>query len=225
MKILSYNINRCTQAKIDKVLSMGADIMVLPECASYDNIILPQKYSMEWIGDNTVPWKGLGVIWDNHHDLVVAPWYNNEHKYIIPLIVDRQFLLFATWPTKTPNGKQSYPQILFDALKEYEQYLKSYPTLICGDFNCYIGQSGCSQSTGTFEQCIDFLKANKLYSLYHERTGEDFSKESRATYYHQFKDNAPFFIDYAFTNIQTFAFEIGRWDKSTSDHCPLMIVL
>lgn len=115
MKILSYNINRCTQAKIDKVLSMGADIMVLPECASYDNIILPQKYSMEWIGDNTVPWKGLGVIWDNHHELVVAPWYNNEHKYIFPLIVDRRFLLFATWPTKTPNGKQSYPQILFDA--------------------------------------------------------------------------------------------------------------
>ena len=54
---------------------------------------------------------------------------------------------------------------------------------------------------------------------------EEFGKESKATYYHQFKENMPFFIDYAFTNIQTFAFEIGKWDKSESDHCPLMIVL
>ena len=54
---------------------------------------------------------------------------------------------------------------------------------------------------------------------------EEFGKESKATYYHQFKENMPFFIDYAFTNSQTFAFEIGKWDKSESDHCPLMIVL
>lgn len=180
---------------------------------------------MEWIGDHSVSWKGLGVIWNTRHELTVASWYNNEHKYILPLIVDRRFLLLATWPTKTPDGKQSYPQILIDALREYGPYLKTCPAIICGDFNCYIGQSGASQSTGTFELCIDLLKDYELYSLYHERTGEDFGKESRATYYHQFKEEMPFFIDYAFTNIRTFAFEIGRWDKSVSDHCPLMIVL
>ena len=96
MKILSYNINKCTQEKIDKVLAMNADIMVLPECARYDEIKLPEDCSMEWIGDNTVSWKGLGVIWRNQHEVVVAPWYNCEHKYIIPLIVNRRFLLFAT---------------------------------------------------------------------------------------------------------------------------------
>ena len=47
--------------------------------------------------------------------------------------------------------KKSYPQILFDALKNYEQYIRKFPTLICGDFNCYVGQSGVSESTGTFE--------------------------------------------------------------------------
>lgn len=159
MKILSYNINKCTQEKIDKVLAMNADIMVLPECARYDEIKLPQDYSMEWIGDNAVSWKGLGVIWKTQHEVVIAPWYNCEHKYILPLIVDRRFLLFATWPTKVLNGKQSYPQILLDALKEYQQYIQSYPTLMCGDFNCYTGQSGVSKATGTFEQCIEFWKA------------------------------------------------------------------
>ena len=47
MKILSYNINKCTQSKIDHIISLGADIMVLPECARYDEIRLPQGYSME----------------------------------------------------------------------------------------------------------------------------------------------------------------------------------
>ena len=30
MKILSYNINKCNQSKIDRIISLGADIMVLP---------------------------------------------------------------------------------------------------------------------------------------------------------------------------------------------------
>ena len=105
MKILSYNINKCTQEKIDKILAMNADIMVLPECARYDEVKIPQDYSMEWVGDNAVSWKGLGVIWRNQHEVVIAPWYNCDHMYILPLIVDRRFLLFATWPTKVPNGK------------------------------------------------------------------------------------------------------------------------
>ena len=207
MKILSYNINKCTQEKIDKVFAMNADIMVLPECARYDEIKLPQDYSMEWIGDNAVSWKGLGVIWKTQHEVVIAPWYNCEHKYILPLIVDRRFLLFATWPTKVLNGKQSYPQILLDALKEYQQYIQSYPTLMCGDFNCYTGQSGVSKATGTFEQCIEFLESNNMLGILLTVLRE------------------PFFIDFAFANIQIFAYELGKWDKEMSDHCPQMIVL
>lgn len=187
MKILSYNIHKCTQEKIDKVLAMNADIMILPECARYDHIKLPQDFSMKWTGDTAVSWKGLGVIWRNEHKAIIAPWHNCEHKYILPLIVDNQFILFATWPTLVPGGKQSYPQILFDALKEYEQYICSHPCIICGDFNCYIGQSRANKATGTFEQSIALLAKHNIYSLYHERSHEEFGKESRATYYHQLR--------------------------------------
>lgn len=225
MKILSYNIHKCTQEKIDKVLAMNADIMILPECARYDHIKLPQDFSMKWIGDTAVSWKGLGVIWRNEHKAIIAPWHNCEHKYILPLIVDDQFILFATWPTLVPGGKQSYPQILLDALKEYEQYICSHPCIICGDFNCYIGQSRANKATGTFEQSIALLAKHNIYSLYHERSHEEFGKESRATYYHQFKEDSPFFIDFAFSNIKAFAYEIGKWDRDMSDHCPQMIVI
>lgn len=33
MKVVSYNIAKCTQAKIDHILCMGADLYILPECA------------------------------------------------------------------------------------------------------------------------------------------------------------------------------------------------
>ena len=41
--------------------------------------------------------------------------------------------------------------------------------------------------------------------------------DSQVYYYHQFKENMPFFIDFAFTNIQTFAYEIGKWDKTEAE--------
>ena len=223
MKILSYNIHHCTQEKIDKVLSMGADIMVLPECACQEQVTIPAEYEMEWTGvyEN----KGLGVIWRKEHEVVMAPWYNEQHKYMLPFIVDRRFVLIAAWPTKVEGGLQSYPQILLECLKEYQQYISQYPTLICGDYNCYIGQGDARKSTGTFEDCISLLQECGLYDLYHERTGESFGKESKATYYHLYKENMPFFLDYAFTNMKPFAYEIGKWDRDMSDHCPQMIVL
>lgn len=226
MKILSYNISRCNQHKIDKVLALGADIMVLPECAHPNQIKLPDDYAMEWMGlPNWCDWKGLGVIWRKEHNVAVAPWFNEAHNYILPLIVDGEFLLIATWPTLVPESKKTYPQILLDMLKDYEEHISHTPTLICGDFNCYIGQTGVAKKTGTFEQCIEILKDCGLYDLYHQRTGEAFGKESGATYYHQFKETMPFFIDFAFTNIPVFAYELGNWDKELSDHCPQMIVL
>ena len=33
MKILSYNINRFTQEKIDKILQFNADVYIMPEIA------------------------------------------------------------------------------------------------------------------------------------------------------------------------------------------------
>ncbi|MCD8290777.1 MAG: endonuclease/exonuclease/phosphatase family protein [Prevotella sp.] len=225
MKILSYNIHRCNQKKIDTILAMNADIMVLPECATYNQINLPQDYLMKWIGSDNCLWKGLGVIWRNKHKLEIPNWCNSKHNYILPFIINNQFLLLAAWPTIVERVKKSYPQILLEALREYELYLSKYPTLICGDFNCYIGQGGVSKSTGTLEQIIEFLDIHGIYSLYHQNTGEQFGYETKATYYHQFKENQPFFIDYAFTNIQPCKYKLGEWDKDFSDHCPQMIEL
>ena len=107
MKILAYNIHRSNQEKIDAILQRGADIMVLPECACPDQVSLPDGYEMTWVGQ--YDFKGLGVIWKSAGKCEVALWADDEHKYMIPLIVDGKWLLLTTWAT-----------------------------MITGDFNCYI---------------------------------------------------------------------------------------
>ena len=55
MKIVSYNIAKCVQAKIDHVLRMNADLYILPECADSKSIVLPKGYTMFWTGDDDIP--------------------------------------------------------------------------------------------------------------------------------------------------------------------------
>ena len=65
MKIISYNIAKCTQNKIDLVLCMGADLYILPECAEHKRIVLPKGYTMLWAGDEDMPQKDLELFGKN----------------------------------------------------------------------------------------------------------------------------------------------------------------
>jgi hypothetical protein len=55
-------------------------------------------------------------------------------------------------------------------------------------------------------------------SAYHPKKGELLGKESRATYYHRFNENSPFFLDYTFSNIAIKSYALCEWDKEVSDH-------
>lgn len=44
MKIVSYNINTCTQKKLDELFKMNADVFVVPEIAREDKIKLPDGF-------------------------------------------------------------------------------------------------------------------------------------------------------------------------------------
>ncbi len=61
MKILSYNINRFTQEKLDKILQFNADVYILPEIACTAQVRLPEGFRMEWMGN--YEFKGLGIVW------------------------------------------------------------------------------------------------------------------------------------------------------------------
>lgn len=226
MKILSYNINQCSQEKLDAVIAMGADIMVLLECANKPLISIPDDYEMLWSGEDGLPNKGMAIIW-KQKKCRIRKYEEWKHKYMQPLIVndgDNRWFLLASWPTVYKTDK-TYPQILLEALKEYTPLIQRYDTIVTGDFNCYIGQKGVSQKTGTFEQCITYMASLGLHSEYHKRTQEEFGKETCSTFHHHYDENRPFFLDYTFTNIPLFAYMIGGWERNISDHNAQIIVI
>ena len=50
MKIVSYNINDCQLWKIDNLLRMGADVLVVPEITCPGDANLPETLDMKWCG-------------------------------------------------------------------------------------------------------------------------------------------------------------------------------
>ena len=99
------------------------------------------------------------------------------------------------------------------------------PSLAIGDFNCYIGQSGVKKKTGTFEDCIKEFEAHGMKSAYHTNNNEEFGKEHEATFFWRYNEHNPYFLDYAFSNVDINSYEIGQWEKRISDHRPQIVEL
>lgn len=227
LSVVSYNINQCSQQKVDRLLAMDADVLVVPELSCRDHITLPDGYDMEWCGKSFANKlgrrsKGLGIIWRKGEGRV-PEWYNPSLKYAIPLIVG-DFLILAFWPTKHDPTK-TYPQLAQELIAEYAPHLGEYKTLVIGDFNCYYKQFDANATYGDITNVDAALSRLGLRSVYHVMRGEKFGKETRPTYYHQFKAEQGFFIDYAYTNAAIVSYRLMDWNREMSDHVAQEIVI
>lgn len=229
MKVISYNINDCQPWKIDHLLGMQADVLVVPEITCPEDAHLPDNLDMKWYGIeynyHGKRWKGLGVIWQKGIGFV-PEWFNSELDYAIPLIVG-DFLILGIWPTKPTDNrpKKPYPQIAQDIIKEYAPYFQQYKTLIIGDFNCYVNQYDAKKKSGDILKVNKLLESQGLCSLYHQQSGEEFGHETVPTYFHRFNENDPYFLDYAYTNFPVSSFRMFPWNKEISDHVGMEIII
>ena len=83
--------------KIDKVLSLDADIAIISECEA------PVKggfaHNVIWVGDNAN--KGLAVFSLSGKKIEVAPQYNDAFKYVVPVICGEYLILPSGLATLT----------------------------------------------------------------------------------------------------------------------------
>ena len=212
MKILSYNINSCNQQKLDELFKHKADVYVIPEMSK--DVKVPEGYLMKWVGK--YPSKGLGVIYNNtcDSDNVI----DESLSYAIPLYYKDLFIL-AFWPTKN-DKKESYTQIAKQILNHYSAELQTHNSIVIGDFNLYHKNDKPNKDADILE--IDqFLQSCRLKSFYHEITGKAFGEEIEKTYFHQYKADNPFFLDYtyySYENLKITKYELLDWDTKFSDH-------
>ena len=198
MKIVSYNINACTQDKVDFLLSLEADVYVVPEIAN--NItISPYEYTMEYLGD--ISSKGLGLIWKKGK-LNIPDWFKDDYKklsYAIPLICD-DVLILGLWPTNYKKNK-TYTKLAKEIIDKYTPHFSKYAQcIITGDFNLYHKENAPNKAADILE--IDkMLTENGFHSVYHKNANEKIGYESRNTFYMHFKKDNPFFLDYTYSKL------------------------
>lgn len=228
MKIISYNINDSKPWKIENLLRIDADVLVVPEITCPEDAHLSDNLEMKWCGieyfHHQKKWKGLGIIWKKGQGYV-PEWFNSKHDYAIPLIVD-DYLILGIWPTKPTDDrpKKPYPQIAQEIIQEYAPHFKDYKSLVIGDFNCYVNQYDKTKKYGDILMVNELLESYGLHSLYHQQTGEAFGQEFTPTYFHRFCESDPYFLDYAYTNFPVASFRIFPWDKEMSDHIGLEVI-
>ena len=199
MKIISYNINKSTIAKIKYLLEQDADVYVIPEISEDIRNTLPSEYEMEYLGD--IPSKGLGVIW--RKGMCKLPqWYKDDYKqlsYAIPLIYD-DVLILGIWPTNYKR-KKTYTTLAKEIIEKYIPHFSEFKQcIITGDFNLYHKKDFPNKAANIIE--IDsLLHDNNFKSIYHDLRGEAFGYETKKTFYMKFEEDNPFFLDYTYSKL------------------------
>ena len=109
MKIINYAINESTQRKIENLLGMEADIIVLSveSCNCKKRIRIPEELEIKWCGtcaiDKSWPyWRGVGVICKKGLGYV-PDWFNPDKHYAMDYktLVIGDFNCCVNQPDKT----------------------------------------------------------------------------------------------------------------------------
>ncbi|UPM53657.1 hypothetical protein [Gottfriedia acidiceleris] len=233
MKILSWNCRRglLSIEKYEKLLGVGSDIAVIPECVHPSKIQNTKHFDSVWKGKEG----GIGLgIFSFSNDYQFSLLEDKiKYEWFIPIKVTGKtdFILIAVWMIRTP-GYSSYGKLLYTALMEYEHLLKNERVIIIGDFNIdkklATSYSGISRGQG-FEKIIDIFSRYNIESCYHSLNHEEYGRESKATYYHYNHADKPFHIDYCFVNEELLQnvtkFTIGDYEEwhRYSDHSPIIV--
>ncbi len=197
MELVTWNCAMALQKKLQKFLTLGADIMVIQECsrAFIKQINRSEGWSSAWFGKN--PNKGLAV-------LVRAPWIIREARALKPkwaakLVVDgpTSIELFPVWACKGDSPAEEYIGQIHLLLDIIEQTPLSPFTIVVGDFNSNsIWDS--EDGTNNHSAAVDRFRELGLESAYHVFSGDSQGAERRPTHWHKKNKDAAYHIDYAF---------------------------
>ncbi|WP_306010080.1 endonuclease/exonuclease/phosphatase family protein [Bacillus sp. MMSF_3328] len=231
MKIITWNAAMRFREKIDEILPLKADILIIPECESSEkwkeNQVKPINQFL-WFGDNLN--KGLGIITlNNKLHIELHPDYDQQYRYVIPLIVsgEENFILYAIWAQNHKKMYFSYIGQVFMAMQHYAKVLNA-PSIIAGDWNSSKNFDHFKK-IGTHSETVALLDTFNIYSAYHHYFAEEQGKETHPTHYFRKELERPFHIDYVFMSKEYLdrltKIEVGTREEwiTYSDHLPLII--
>lgn len=234
MRIVSWNCHMGLQRKFDRVWELAPDVLVVQESASPERLAqrgLDLPGQALWVGDN--PDKGLLVVARAGLSLTIDPSHDDGIHHVLPVHVageGSELVLLATWNMhlrRQVNDAARREGALPPALRAYRHLLKPGNAVMIGDFNSSVVWDRPTQPWN-FGRMIAGLAELGYVSAYHHLTGEEQGQETCKTYFHQFGERWPHYIDYAFVPPQLLVdLQLGKcseWVQTRlSDHVPLVL--
>lgn len=221
MRIVSWNCGDGFQKKYHLLERFNADVFVIQECRD------PKKYNDSafrkfsenhlWIGEN----RGLGVFANSGIRLSALDWGDYGLYYFLPCLINNGFKLLSVWACN------NYIEDVYPFMKFQEEKLSNI--LILGDFNSnsiWDIYRKNKHERRTHRALVSALYSRGVRSIYHEQTGEDFGQEKTPTFFMYRKQEKPYHIDYAFSDLSCrLSIEQNSEWLNYSDHVPLIVDL
>jgi endonuclease/exonuclease/phosphatase family metal-dependent hydrolase len=225
--VLAWNCADQFQRKAHLVRHKNPDLLVLPEVQRRDRDALGAGYNTVFIGPETG--RGLLVAAREPGSLTLRKTAALPHAARLTWLLNGQSLGFVALWAKPERG--SYIRFLCETIKELSDVDDKSLSLVLGDFNASKAFDRHRTGRNCFERVAEALQIRGLRSIWHQRMGEPFGEESKATYFHQWKTNQSFHIDYVFGSssirrrvVEMTIEEPTSWLK-VSDHVPLFLKL
>jgi hypothetical protein len=226
VRIATWNCyrGRCLE-RAAQLAPLGADIAVIQECAQPE--MLAPECSVAWFGTN--PAHGVAVVARPPFVVSHGPMSAALDHTAFPAVITgpTTFHVLAIWALPRP----SYVRAMLHALETYADFLRSAPSVLIGDFNCFAHWRDEPPSKAHVELARRLREDFSLISAYHHAPEYDPSAPEAPTYFFRWQEGRPFHIDYCFVprpwrsaiqSVEVRSFAEQHW---RSDHRPVIVDL
>ena len=232
MRVISWNCQGGYRKKIDNILELNPDIVVIQECESLESLrsFCKEKIPLKsfWFG-GFYPHRGVGVFF--YKDYQILSMENDiSIEFIVPMKImnNFEFYLFAIW-AMAPMGKdkgKSYTYQIEKTITKHEGILRNNLSILIGDYNTPNIEKPV-EKTGFM--VVEEFKKLEVFSAYHEYFKKGYGEHNHYTFYQHKKTEFKHMLDYCFASksiIERISnVEIGKYEDwiKYSDHCPLIV--
>lgn len=153
--------------------------------------------------------------------LVSSPWF-------LPLQATKNGLAVNVVAVWVDSPQECAPPTI-RALDELEEFIKSGPTVIAGDFNQTVSHDVRKGPSRRFADVLDAFGNYGMSSAWHQFHGEAHGQESQPTHFGRGSAASTVHIDFAFASpdLQVTGASLGSYEQyvagKISDHVPLVV--
>ncbi len=231
MRIVSWNCHDNFRCKFGHLERLQPDIAVIQEVGEkcLERAGLHDRSRSHWVGDTGQ--KGLAVIGYGEWKLSDVPARASE-RWFVPCSATngRETVnLVGAWLNPAKWEPQDYVSPTLRALDQLSDFISSGPRIVAGDFNqsTRLDNKYRLAAGRRFLDTRNALASYGLTSAWHALHSDEHGDEKGHTYYHYYKEENKFHIDFVFgsPDLKVQKVEIGSYEKyaKISDHMPLTV--